>query len=223
MPRSCNVRDGLSSALVAVFFHTYAGSMLSSLAASAVWIWLSGLAFAVIHSGTAAPACKRWLKRCGIGAQRYRLIYSVVSVVLTGAWLAFVHALPDAPLYRIGGVAMGAMVTLQLVGLGIALASFTAFDARMFLGLAAMPESGEPFHERGIYRHIRHPMYSGTMLALWASPVQSVNSINLFACISLYFIIGSRLEEARMLAAHPAYADYRRRVGAFIPRFGRRV
>jgi len=185
---------------------------------SVACIWLSGFAFALLHSVTAALGCKRWLQRHGIAAQRYRFIYSLLAVLMSLVWFAFVHALPDAPLYRIDGWPMGLLVAIQLGGLALALASFRAFDARMFLGLAPMPTGGEPFHERGIYRHIRHPMYSGVMLAMLASPVQSVNSAHLVAVIALYFILGSKLEEARMLAVHPEYADYRRRVGAFWPR-----
>lgn len=176
---------------------------------------MSTLLFALLHSGMAASACKR---RLGMGPQRYRFVYSVVAVLTTVIWLVFAHWLADTPWYRLTGWPAWVLIAVQLLGLLIAIASLRAFDARMFLGLAPMPEAGEPFHERGIYRYIRHPMYAGAMLALIASPVQSVNSANLVAAICLYLLLGSRLEEARMQAAHPEYADYRRRVGAFVPR-----
>ena len=95
-----------------------------------------------------------------------------------------------------------------------------AFDMRIFLGLASMPAAGEPFLERGIYRHLRHPMYTGVLLVLLASPAQSVNSLSLTAAVALYFIVGAGLEERRLAADHPEYADYRRRVPAFWPRLG---
>ena len=188
---------------------------------SALWIWLSGLTFALLHSGTAAPACKRYLERLGVGPQRYRLFYSILSLLLSLVWFGFVHSLPDAPLYRVTGWPAGLLILLQLCGLVIALASFRSFDARMFLGLAPMPGDGEPFHERGIYRFLRHPMYSGVILALAASPLQTHNSAHLFAVVALYLILGSKLEEARMQAVHPEYAAYRQRVGAFVPHLGR--
>ncbi|HXH73156.1 MAG TPA: NnrU family protein [Mariprofundaceae bacterium] len=187
---------------------------------SALWIWLSSLAFALLHSGMAARACKLRLQRMGVGPQRYRLVYSIVAVLTTAAWFGFVHMLPDAPWYRVTGWPAWLLIAVQLLGLGIAVASLRAFDARMFLGLAPMPETGEPFYERGIYRFLRHPMYAGAMLALIASPVQSVTSANLIAAVCLYLVLGSKLEEARMQAAHPEYADYRRRVGAFVPKKG---
>ena len=186
-----------------------------------VLIWLSGLLFAAIHSGMATERVKCWVCAAGFSPQRYRLVYSLLATLLTVAWLGFVHLLPDAPLYRVDGWLNLLLLAMQLAGLLITLLSFRAFDARMFLGLAPMPEGSDPFHEQGIYRFVRHPMYSGVMLALLASPVQTINSVNLVVVICLYFVLGARLEESRMLAAHPAYDDYRRRVPAFIPGIGK--
>ncbi|MDX8402682.1 MAG: isoprenylcysteine carboxylmethyltransferase family protein [Mariprofundaceae bacterium] len=182
-------------------------------------VWLLTLAFALLHSGLATPAVADAVRaRTGWSAARWRLIYSLTAVVTTGIWLAAVHALPDRPLYALHGAAYWACVALQALGAGVVWAAFREFDGRVFLGLAPMPAEGEPFHERGIYRHLRHPMYAGVMLILLASPVQSVNSLHLALAASLYFIIGARREEARMRAAHPQYDDYRRRVPAFLPR-----
>jgi len=188
---------------------------------SIFWIWVTGLLFGLLHSLLAANPVKAVLYERGVGIQAYRLAYSLLALLLTGAWLLFVHLLPDVPLYRLDGWLNWLMLGLQLAGLAIAVFSFRDFDGGIFLGFKAMPEDGEPFHEAGIYRLMRHPMYSGVMLALLASPVQTLNSINLTLVICLYFIIGARFEERRMLAEHPGYADYRRRVSAFIPRLGK--
>ncbi len=189
---------------------------------SPLWIWISGLAFAVIHSGLASDRIKDALYARGVGRQAYRLAYSILALIMTIAWLAFVHALPDRPLYHVEGAFGAILMALQLVGLGIACWALAGFDAGIFLGWRPAPEQGEPFQERGAYRYMRHPMYAGVMLALMASPVQSVNSLHLALVVCLYFIIGARLEEARMLRHHPAYADYRSRVPGFIPRVRRR-
>jgi len=186
---------------------------------SMILIWVTGLLFALIHSLLAATRIKQFLYARGIGVQAYRLGYSLLSIVLTALWLVFVHALPDAPLYHLTGWASAMLMALQLAGLGVVLMSFRAFDGAMFLGFKPMAADGEPFHETGIYRFVRHPMYSGFMLVLLASPVQTVNSLNFALVVCLYFVVGSKFEERRMLAAHPAYADYRQRVGALIPKF----
>ncbi|MES0372332.1 MAG: NnrU family protein [Mariprofundaceae bacterium] len=180
-------------------------------------IWISGLLFALIHSLFAAESCKRLFYRLGMTPQRYRLLYSIFAVLLTLIWLFYIYQLTDSPLYQVSGWLNWLLVLLQLSGLWIVLVSLKAFDTALFLGMKSMIDDKEPFHEHGIYRYIRHPMYSGFMLALFASPAQSVNSLNLALYIALYFLIGSRFEEQRMIRMHPEYIDYRNRVSAFIP------
>jgi len=181
---------------------------------AALWIWLSALAFGLSHSLLTEPVCRRF---SGLSATSYRLSYSLLATALTGLWLWLVHALPDAPLFHVSGIASLPFYALQIIGLGVILLSLRAFDAGIFLGFKPIPESGEGFVENGIYRHMRHPMYSGFMLLLLASPVQSMNSLHLSLAVCAYFLIGSRNEERRMLAIEPTYAAYLRRVPAFVP------
>ncbi len=180
-------------------------------------IWLTGLLFVILHSILATRRCKNICYRLGAKPKTYRLAYTLTAAILTVLWLGFVYRLPDNGLYHIRGWANGVMRAVQLAGLWLAVSSLRAIDAASFLGLRTVADDQDNFVERGIYRHIRHPMYSGVILMLLASPAQTTNSLNLFAIIILYFIIGSRLEEQRMQTIHHEYADYRRRVSAFIP------
>jgi len=172
----------------------------------------------MIHSILATQRCKDAVYQRGMNPKRYRLAYSVLATILTVLWLGFVHQLPDAPLYHLHGWVNGLMVVIQLTGLWVVVLSLRAIDTSAFLGLSANFDEQDAFAEHGIYRHMRHPMYSGVMLALLVSPVQTVNSLNLFAVIAVYFIIGSKFEERRMLITHPQYAEYHHRVPAFVPR-----
>ncbi len=185
---------------------------------SAVWIWLCGIAFALTHSLLASRPCKQWACARGLQEPRYRLCYSLLGLLTTLAWAGLVHALPDAPLYDTDGAVRWALIALQLTGAAVALAAFQPIDGLAFLGLRAAPENCDPFIERGIYRYLRHPMYTGAMLILLAMPAQSWNGLHFTLAICLYFVIGARFEEGRMRAAHPEYAGYRRRVPAFVPR-----
>ena len=184
---------------------------------SIILIMLATLIFAVIHSLLAMHSIKQRFYAHNISPQRYRLLYVAVAILLTGIWLAFVYTLPDRALYQLKGSAKITSVSLQGIALIILWLSLRPIDVAAFLGLRPFADGIEPFIERGIYRYVRHPMYSGVILLQAASPVQSYNSLTLLAAVAAYFVIGARFEERRLLAGHPAYADYRRRVPAFIP------
>jgi len=188
---------------------------------SIVWltiflIWFTGLVFALFHSFTASIYFKRRVYGLGVKAHHYRLLYSVLAMVTTWIWLQFIHALADSPLYKADGPIFWLLLILQLLGLLIAIAAFIPIDAAVFLGLRRAEL--EPFVIKGIYKYLRHPMYSGAMLILLAMPVQTINSINFSLVVCLYLIVGSRFEEARMKNAHPEYENYQKRVPAFIPK-----
>jgi len=184
---------------------------------SAVWIWLSGLLFAIAHSLLASYRCKRWVYGYGLHEPRYRLVYSILAVLAAGIWIFYVHQLPDMPLYQTDGLIWTVLVAVQVLGLTAVLAAFQPIDGLAFLGLRKSKEGNNPFTVNGIYRWLRHPMYTGFMLILLAMPEQTWNGLHFTMVICAYFIIGSRFEEARMLVEHPDYAEYRRRVHAFLP------
>jgi len=180
---------------------------------------MSGIVFALLHSMLAHASSKRVASNMGIGEQHYRLYYSLFAVLSTGIWLMLVHNLSDQRLYQLQGLPMLIAMALQLTGLMVLLLTFREFDGLVFLGLKKAVQV-DNFQESGVYCRIRHPMYSGVMLMIFASPMQSINSLNLCLVVSLYFVLGSRLEERRMLRMFPEYADYQKRVPAFIPMLG---
>jgi len=185
-----------------------------------IQIWVATALFAALHSLLAAEAVKRFVQqRFRCSAQRYRLAYVIVALGSAAVWLGFVHSLPDRPLYAIDGVARLLLHGVQ--GLGVLLFVWAArsIDLGVFLGLRPPPPEGEGFAAHGAYRCCRHPMYAGALLVLFAQPVQTENHLQLSLAVALYLLLGARLEERRMLRAHPDYRAYRMQTPFLWPRW----
>ena len=74
------------------------------------------------------------------------------------------------------------------------------------------------------YRWVRHPIYSGFLLAFWATPEMSYGHLLLAVGFSVYIFIGIAYEERDLIGHYgEVYADYRKRVGTVIPGIGRRA
>lgn len=183
------------------------------------WVWIGGLVFAAFHSGLACTSVKSYFHARGLRPKIYRLAYVILSFLATAVWLFFIHLLPDHPLYAIVPPWSYLLHVVQLGGMGLVIASFYPIDLRAFLGLRSYVGGVKEFTEEGVYRYLRHPMYSGSMVVMFAFPYQTANSLAFCLFVAAYFIVGARFEESRMIAAHPEYHGYRKRVPAFIPRF----
>jgi protein-S-isoprenylcysteine O-methyltransferase Ste14 len=113
-------------------------------------------------------------------------------------------------------------VALCALGFGLAI------SARWHLGRNwGMPMSRKEQPElvtSGPYAHLRHPIYTGLILAMLGSAI----GVNIFWAVLLvpvgaYFIYSARREEAVMLQLFPEqYAAYVARTGMLVPRLFRR-
>ncbi len=123
-----------------------------------------------------------------------------------------------------------ALHALCALGWGTVLATtflidhFDLFGLRqVWLFLRGRPYTRLHFAMPGPYRHVRHPLYVGWLLAFWSTPTMTGAHL-FFACMTTaYILIAIRFEERDLEAAHGAsYAEYRRRVPMLVPRLGTR-
>lgn len=204
-----------------------AGPLLPAGQAAAIDLALLA-SFGLVHSLLARERARAWIaRRVGLALERsvYSLIAGLQILLLEWLW----RPLPE-PVWSVGNPAARALLwTLQGGGWLIVLAALWAVGSAALFGLdrawAAAHDRvlAEPeLAVRGIYRQIRHPLYLGTALALWAAPDMSLGHLLLATSMTLYLAIGLVLEERDLVRRHgAAFLAYREAVPGFLPRLRR--
>ena len=188
------------------------------------------LLYGALHSATASD---RWKGRVsGLLGERaflglYRLFYSIVSMLTLLPILRLMAAWPGRTVWSVEGMAADVLLVVRaLSGIGLA-AALLQIDVLRFLGIKEaiayvrgrpLPLPLEPLVTRGVYRLVRHPLYLFSLIALWSSPTMTESALGLVLGATLYFMLGSILEERKMARAFgPDYATYRETVPWLIP------
>ncbi len=80
-------------------------------------------------------------------------------------------------------------------------------------------KAGARLASTGIYRRVRHPMYTSVLLGALAAWLADPNAWRLAAWMALLAVLvaKARREERYLLQRFPAYADYRARTWALLP------
>jgi protein-S-isoprenylcysteine O-methyltransferase Ste14 len=107
-----------------------------------------------------------------------------------------------------GAIAAGGLVVLR-----------AAWDLRASLSPFPRPMAGAELIDHGAFRRVRHPIYSGILLAGtgWALVSGSLVTLAFVGLLAILFDAKSRREEAWLDAAFPGYEAYRARTRRFVP------
>jgi protein-S-isoprenylcysteine O-methyltransferase Ste14 len=146
-----------------------------------------------------------------------RLIVAAALLIVLGI-PAVRHALRDVQAYQTKSVVLGVIgVVLCAGGVGLAV------QGRRYLGRNwGMPASRKEDPElviNGPYRYIRHPIYSGIILAMVGTAIgASAFWVVPLVLFSGYFIHSARREEKIMMAQFPEqYPEYMARTRMLLP------
>ncbi|HJR71142.1 MAG TPA: isoprenylcysteine carboxylmethyltransferase family protein [Gammaproteobacteria bacterium] len=179
--------------------------------------------FALQHSIMARPAFKRVLTRVVspvIERSTYVLASSLALILLFWLWRplggvvwSVENDIGVALLYA--GFAFGwglVLVTTFVIN------HFDLFGLRqVWRHLNGEPQQGLKFVLPVLYRIVRHPLYVGWFFAFWCTPTMTVTHLFFAIMTTAYILIAIQLEERDLIAEHPEYADYRKRVPMLIP------
>ena len=179
--------------------------------------------FAIQHSVMARPAFKRWWTRI-IPQEAERSTYTLLSSLALLALFAFWEPIggivwsvqsPVAKALIYGAYAFGWALVLVSTFL---INHFDLFGLRqVWLQLRGRPYSALPFKMPVLYRYVRHPLYVGWFFTFWSTPTMTVAHLVFALATTAYILIAIQFEERDLMAEHPEYAQYRKRVPMLVP------
>lgn len=182
------------------------------------------VAYGAVHSLLASPRVKAW-SRSAFGQwhdRLYRLFFNITGAitflpVLAVAWLA-----PSSQLYQIQPPLLWLTLALQALAVVALFIGLAQTGASEFLGLHQLQQGEtdqEQFVEDGLYRWVRHPLYTAGLVFIWLIPWMTSNLLALNLGITLYLSVGSIYEEKKLLREWgDVYRNYRQKVPRLIPR-----
>lgn len=185
----------------------------------AVW-----LVYGLVHSFTASLRLKRWVaSRWPAYMPLYRLTFNLLALITLIPPLSLIYHWHGEYLWQWTGVGW-------LIGNGLALAAIGGFvwslrfyDGSEFIGWRQwrvgerQVEDQEHFHISPLHRYVRHPWYFLGLMILWTRDMDGVLLLS-GLMITGYVILGSRLEERKLLIYHGSrYRRYQAQVPALFP------
>ena len=162
----------------------------------------------------------------GLFSRFYRIFYIIFSFVSLFPPLYYYHSLNPIVYYTFQGNMLFIPILLLSYGAVMMYLGCRAHDLSDFLGINRarygernIDEKDMQFCSSGILARVRHPWYGGGLALIWAVGQLSNVSLTVKIILSLYLIIGARLEEYRLLSKFGhKYAQYCEGVPRFFPR-----
>jgi protein-S-isoprenylcysteine O-methyltransferase Ste14 len=178
-----------------------------------LWLVLLVLLWGMLHSLLASIKVKELVRQVfGPRVDHfYRLAYNVFAGVSFLPVLAVAALTTDRRLYLLSLPLSGLMVLGELLAVAALVIGFRQTDAWEFLGLRQLGESFKPskLTTSGLYRYVRHPLYTAGLALIWLLPLMTVNVLAINIALTVYVIAGAAFEERKLRREFGQdYADY---------------
>ncbi len=190
----------------------------SLLVLAAAWI-----GYFMLHSLLASHTVKAQLINLFPGKGRwYRLVFNLLSFFLLLPLLWMQLTVPSDMLWKsVYSLVPGGL--LFIAGGWIGREAYRSYDGAVFLGMKNSErdwDQSQPLVLSPWHRKVRHPLYFATILIVLGVFLILPNEASLVAlgCILAYLVLGTRLEERKLIRQFgERYLSYRRQVPMFIP------
>ena len=187
-------------------------------------------AWCTLHSLLIATPLTRFLRaRLGRAFRFHRLAFNSIAVATLIPILQYEARIADEVLFAWEG----SWTVLRAVMIALAAFFFWAggrhYDLLQFLGLRQLrlDHSGGGLRAdggldtSGILGNVRHPWYFGSLLLIWARPIDA-SVIVLNTVVSVFLVVGTMLEDRKLVEEFgEGYREYQRRVPMLLPRLRR--
>ncbi|MBK8418141.1 NnrU family protein [Candidatus Villigracilis saccharophilus] len=150
----------------------------------------------IIHSILASNFAKDMLG----SARLYRLGYNLFAAVSFLPILYLMRTLPDRLVYQVPAPWSMVMFGGQIFAALMLLTAFLQTDSLSFVGLRQLFETGKrgALVTQGLYRVVRHPLYTFGLLSVWLTSTVSQNTLTVYIGATLYTLIGAYFEERKL-------------------------
>lgn len=178
--------------------------------------------YGLLHSITASRGLKAWVatKLGESGSRGYRLGFNLFAGLSFIPLLVLMAFLPNKNLYTLSSGWMLLFNLLRGLSLLLLLESARQTGILHFIGLAQLTNREKPslLQTGGLYRYVRHPIYTFTMSFLIFNPTMSLNSAAFTVAVILYCFVGAMYEEKKLIEEFgQAYIDYRDKTPMLLP------
>ena len=186
--------------------------------------------FGIQHSVMARPAFKeRWTRI--VPKPMERSIYCLATALVLGVVFALWHPI-EGSLWSVENPAIGTTLwALFWIGWGTVFVSTWLLNHFELFGLQqawnyarGREQTTMEMRTPLLYKLVRHPIYMGFFIALWATPHMTYSHALLAAGLTVYIMIGIAHEERDLTALYgDEYVTYSKRTGAFLPGIGKKA
>ncbi len=196
------------------------GSIFLALCINITLVFLFGLQ----HSIMARPKFKQWwTQKIPVAAERSTYVFSAALALAT---LLYFWQPMQITIWSVNNIGLKYLIWglfccgwIYFVLATFAINHFDLFGLRqVYLYWKGQTYEEFPFMKRWMYNFNRHPIQTGLLIGLWATPYMQLDHLVLSTTFTFYILIGIAFEERDLIRNYgEQYQRYRDEVGGLFP------